>query len=163
MEVVRPEKIYKALLYLKENNPFYRNVELLPYDDFLEECKNDGADSQPGEFNQIDDKDESTDDEAEDKVEDETDCVFTNVTCLVPEDLSTEVIVNTSKETIKKKVSRKSNTVYEVAPGENKRPNNWTMEEYFEELCFANLLPDLDQNPFARSNVFIDQRENANL
>ena len=37
METARPDIIYESLYYLKENNPFYANIKLIPYEKFLEE------------------------------------------------------------------------------------------------------------------------------
>ena len=51
------------------------------------------------------------------------------------------------EKTMKKKMSRNSATIYEIAPGENKIPNNWTMEKNHEEMAFPNLFPN-GQNGF---------------
>ena len=142
MEAIRPEAVYKALFYLKEHNPFYRDIELLPYEKFLESLQQDEVDdSMDNKGSSSEDSDNDNEGE-ENPIVDDTDTAFNNVTCLVPEDLSTEVSVNSSDKTIKKKLSVNSTTVYEVAPGENKIPNNWTLEKYFEEMCFPNLFPD---------------------
>ena len=55
----------------------------------------------------------------------EDDNVFVDVTCLLPQNPERDVIINTSDKTLKKKVKRTDQTVYEIAPGEGKIPNNW--------------------------------------
>ena len=97
METVRPEMVYKALLFLKENNPFYRDIKIIPYEDFLADMESDDKDDPQKSTDQM----ESSEDE-DDKLIDESESNFNNVTCLSPEDLTTSVIVNTSKTTKKK-------------------------------------------------------------
>ena len=41
MQAARPEMIYKALYYFKENNPFYKDVKLLPYEEFIKDCQDE--------------------------------------------------------------------------------------------------------------------------
>ena len=136
VETARPEMIYNALIYLKDHNPFYKSVKILPYADFVEDCKEKEEDEHEAKTSESDSEPEANIDI------DETDNLFNTVTCLLPEDISTEVIVNSSKHSLKKKLSRKSSTIYELAPGENKIPTNWTREKNIEETMFPNLFPD---------------------
>jgi hypothetical protein len=62
-------------------------------------------------------------------------------TCMVPEDPASMVVVNTTKDTICKKTQRKSDQVYEIAPGEGKTPTNWLRETNFDVNAFPILHP----------------------
>ena len=150
MQKVRPYETYQGLKYLTENNPFYKDVHLLPYEEFVKDCHSSSEEEDENEetsgkvvlCHHSESSDESSEDDSQKKVPDETDTVYNNVTCLVPEDMSTEVIVNNTEKTMKKKMSRNSATIYEIAPGENKVPNNWSMEKNHEEMAFPNLFPN---------------------
>ena len=82
-------------------------------------------------------------DSGEEEVEaTETDNVFNQVTALLPEAPQTDVIVNTSDKVIKKKLRRDAKKVYEIAPGENKIPDNWLRKQDFDIRAFPQLFPD---------------------
>ena len=66
---------------------------------------------------------------------------FLDTTCLVPEEPQTNLVVNTSKNAIKKKL-HKEGQVYEIAPGEGKIPTNWLREKTFDITAFPDLFPD---------------------
>ena len=44
-EAVRPKAIYDALRYLKEHHPEYKNMKILPYEEFMKSVKPDGQES----------------------------------------------------------------------------------------------------------------------
>ena len=140
MEVVRPKETYEALLFLKDNHPEYKDIQLLPYEEFLQKMipEND----EDHENNDLECESSNDESETEEKEIDETESAFNSVTCLCPEDLASNVIVNTTAKSVKKKTSRKSSTVYEIAPGENKIPTYWARDPKFIIRAFATLWPD---------------------
>ena len=143
-ETVRPHLIYESLLFLKDHHPEYKDVSILPHEEFLVsfEEKNPHCDEDNNEVhdNQSESEEDSLDEDEDDKsLEDKSDNVFNNVTCLCPEDPTSGVIVNTKSHSIKKKKSRKSNTIYEVAPGEGRSCNNWARDKKFEATGFPHI------------------------
>ena len=58
MQTVRPKVVYDSVLYLKENNPFYRNVKIIPYEEFVKNCQDDVAEAETEK-----DEDENMEDE----------------------------------------------------------------------------------------------------
>ena len=67
--------------------------------------------------------------------------LFTTTTCLLPEEPSTNLIVNTTGKTMKKQL-KKGGEIYEIAPGECKRPNNWLKDENFDITAFPDKFCD---------------------
>merc|ERR1711983_541168 len=49
MQVVRPRIVYDALLYLKQNNPFYSKIELLPYEEFVKDLEDESEEEMVNE------------------------------------------------------------------------------------------------------------------
>ena len=65
--------------------------------------------------------------------------VFNQVTMLVPEEPTTNLLVNTSDKTMRKKMKRSDKTIHEVAPGEAKLPNDWLRQHDFDITAFPEL------------------------
>ena len=75
MGLVRPEKIYEALRYLKENHPEYHNIEITDLDEWAKQI-----------FDESDnDEEESDSDNCDDPEEESAENLFNSVTCLLPE------------------------------------------------------------------------------
>ena len=67
--------------------------------------------------------------------------IFLATTCLMPEDPTANVVINTTNKTIKKKIQG-TDKVFEIAPGENKVPNNYLRDHKLEVLAFPHLFPN---------------------
>ena len=67
---------------------------------------------------------------------------FLTTTCLIPENPETRVIVNTTLQTMKRKLKATSNVVCEIAPGEGKVVTNYLREEDFDIAGFPRHFPD---------------------
>ena len=90
----------------------------------------------------MDDKDNDDDnDKDNDSDIEEDENRFLDTTCLVPEEPQTNLVVNTSKRTVKKRL-HKEGQLYEIAPGEGKIPTNWLREKDFDITAFPDLFPD---------------------
>ena len=101
MGLIRPEVIFEALKYLKENHPEYSNINIKDCDDWLN-SKEDDSDTE----SKIDDDSDETDlDEPDEYVAEQTvrlnenegvnqseDNIFNAHTCLLPEDPLKDVI-----------------------------------------------------------------------
>jgi hypothetical protein len=96
----------------------------------------------------LDDQHLTTEKDSEDEDEEEVDPVRKYqvqgglATCMVPEDPSAMVVVNTTAATLMKKTKRKSNDVYEIAPGEGKIPTNWLRDKDFDVNAYPILHPN---------------------
>ena len=148
-ETVRPHIVYESLLYLKEHHPEYKGISILPWDEYLASLQNENTTDDKNET--LDDhetsrmsltQESSGDEEEEEREQDECNNPFSNVTCLCPDDPTSSVIVNTGTKSIKKKTSKKSSKVYEVAPGEGRMCNDWARDKKFEITAFPHLFPN---------------------
>ena len=105
-ELIRPEKIYKALFWLKENLPSYKDIQIKDFDSWMNEML---FDYEPNET-QEDENEWEDIDELEipsETVNPSTSTVsnenqFNLVTCLMPVDLTGKVIFNRKKTMFKK-------------------------------------------------------------
>ena len=64
------------------------------------------------------------------------------VSCLLPQNPETEVVINTSDKPMKKKLKRTDIFVHDIAPGEGKIPNNWLRAKDFLLKAFPWLFPN---------------------
>ena len=158
-ETVRPDLIYEALLFLKENHPEYKDVKILPKDEFIASYQEDEEILTENLAESQHETDDSQSSEEEEDLIDETDNVFNSVTSLCPEDPTADVIVNTTEKTIKKKTSKKSSTVYECAPGEGRCCNNWARDKKFEITAFPHLLCDGENHFHSERELEIKMNE----
>ena len=123
-----------------------KNIETMSLDNFLTKERGNS----PNEENRIDVMDPETTtipenlflDHSSDEEEEEIESPFITTTCLIPENPETRVIVNTSSETMKKKLKTSSDVVCEVAPGEGKVVTNYLREEDFDIAGFPRHFPD---------------------
>ena len=86
--MIRPDKIYDALVYLKKNHPEYKNIDITQMDDWIKEYHsqdNDVTDEESG-ANASESSDESESDE------NQSENFFTSSTCLLPEEPLNDVI-----------------------------------------------------------------------
>ena len=107
--MIRPEKVYKALLYLKETHPDYKDINVTEFDDWLEQYHSEDEIENMGDSGETMDTSENEDHlssepmdtsenedhlSTEDTDQNETkntmdqsgENVFNSVTCLLPED-----------------------------------------------------------------------------
>ena len=151
-EMVRPQKIIDALKWLIKNHPAYKNIKIRDFDN-LEDlfCSEEEAVTEP---NIVSDTEPEYVDEESDKEDSDHTAVkegisqsnnekketeesqFINVTAIFPQELQSDVIVNSSDDAIKSRKSRSSESFIEVAPGENKIPSNWLREKDFDTTAF---------------------------
>ena len=101
MGLIRPEKIYQALKYLKDHHPEYKDINIQKCDDWLN-GKTEESESESNNDDCVDDSDVTLD--AENSMDttdqtDETNCpnesdenMFNAVTCLLPEDPLNDVV-----------------------------------------------------------------------
>ena len=66
---------------------------------------------------------------------------FLGVTCLLPDEPGQYVITNNTNKTIKKQMTR-GGKILELAPGENRIPNDFLRDHKLEILAFPYLFPD---------------------
>ena len=113
-EPVSPAKVEEALLFLQANNPFYADIDI-------------NVDSIPAELLNLD---ENEDIEIELEVEDDLETTSNPLdnfrqgaseSCTFPDNLNNEFV--------------------EIAPGENKKPENIMLDKHCEELAFPQLFP----------------------
>ena len=79
-EMVSPERVYNALIYLKENHPQYKDINLTKLDEWQRQFE--GSDN------------ESEGDVSENEEEPGDNNVFNSTTCLLPENPLNDVIGN---------------------------------------------------------------------
>ena len=93
--MIRPEKVYKALLYLKETHPDYKDINVAEFDDWLDqyhsedEIENMSDSGEPMDTSENEDhlSTEDTDQNETKNTNDQSgENVFNSVTCLLPED-----------------------------------------------------------------------------
>ena len=102
MGMIRPEKIYEALLYLKNHHPEYSNINVTDFDEWLnKDPSNDNADSEESSHLSSDESDSGSDVENSNNQEDKStpktqsnsdENIFNAVTCLLPDDPLSDVI-----------------------------------------------------------------------
>ena len=78
-EMVSPERVYDALIYLKENHPQYKDINLMELDEW---------------HRQFEGSDDETEGDISDNKEELGENVFNAVTCLLPENPLNDVIGN---------------------------------------------------------------------
>ena len=172
LEMIRPDKVYEALLYLIENHPSYHSI-IVPS---LEEWKNSFLENNGSSMDrqgQVEDLGNSgqasveecpiNDAENESKDNEECENIFNATTCLIPENPLSDVIgklysifltlfinsnnyycilVNTSDKPITKKRKRNSDVVHIIAPGQRKKLSCFLVEDDHDINAFPDLFPD---------------------
>ena len=96
LQMIRPEKVYEALLYLIDHHPSYKNIVIPSLEQWLKEFSmkdedetDDASDLEfENESSQEEDKRDS--DKFDSEVSEEN--VFTSTTCLLPENPLTDVV-----------------------------------------------------------------------
>jgi hypothetical protein len=147
---IRPEILTKAILKLKEcGHPYYTNMPIK--DKFEELFSRDMEDILEEDGNQEDIVSKDSEKMVDHDSDDEEDLVKDPVkrqqafgsshTCLVNEDPSSMVVVNSSRNPITKKLNRKSDKSFVVAPGEGKTPTNWMRDIDFDIKAYPQLHP----------------------
>ena len=130
LQNIRPRKIENALHILKNviNNPLYSNVTL--NQNWATEAQQNDADLWNRLTNQYSDDNEPVSDDNVDDSEVEEEDERSRLSglpfnsCIQPKDISTDI-----------------NLILNYAPGENKRPKSFHIDEHSEELSFPHLFP----------------------
>ena len=165
-EKVRPKKINACLKYLKKYHSEYLDMEISKLDETeewidvpLDEPKDYGSDIEVGLKDNEKSSENSIPSNNEDLSSDEEDNVFNSNTVLVPEEPANNIYVNTTKKTIKKKLS-KNGPVIEIAPGEQKavRGNWYTTDESFDICAFPEKHPDGKYGLHAKREVKLNAK-----
>ena len=86
LDMINPVKVYNALVYLKENNPQYKDINISDLDEWQKQFKEESDDG--SNHDSSDEKEESEDDEEPEE------SIFTSTTCLLPENPLNDVIGN---------------------------------------------------------------------
>ena len=125
----------------------------------LDEPKDYGSDIEVGLKDNEKSSENSIPSNNEDLSSDEEDNVFNSNTVLVPEEPANNIYVNTTKKTIKKKLS-KNGPVIEIAPGEQKavRGNWYTTDESFDICAFPEKHPDGKYGLHAKREVKLNAK-----
>ena len=84
LDMINPVKVYNALVYLKENNPQYKDINISDLDEWQKQFKEESDDG--SNHDSSDEKEESEDDEEPEE------SIFTSTTCLLPENPLNDVI-----------------------------------------------------------------------
>ena len=163
-EFVRPWVVINALKELQESgNKYYQDVEI--DEGFLEnETLEENNETQSDEVEDDDSDDDTccerdnitdndTSDEAATETDDETDEESDDLdpirkfqskqdskTCLIPTNLETQIVSNTSKQSVFKSTGESQGSI-EIAPGENKIPTNRLREKDFDVRAFPKHYP----------------------
>ena len=99
--MIRPEKIYKALSYLKDNHPDYKDIAVVEIDDWLQQYHSENGSGDESdmedtnETSEIEDQqasEEAKQDEPENTINQPGENIFNAVTCLIPDDPLSDLI-----------------------------------------------------------------------
>lgn len=95
--------------------------------------------------------------------DEEEDNIYNFSTCILPEEPASNVIVNSTKNPIKKRL-KKDGPVLEIAPGQSGHPENWLKNPYFDITAFPVLHSDgkyglnYDRNSKLTPHQYFSQR-----
>ena len=81
--MIRPQKIYDALVYLQKNHPSYKDINITDMDEWIKQFYSHDED--------ISDEEDASEN-SEESDEDDSENVFTSTTCLLPEEPLNDVI-----------------------------------------------------------------------
>ncbi len=151
-EFIRPEIVIQALLsVIALGNPFFQNIEIDK--DFLRIHKDGMIDKQdqdliPKQNVNSEDKHESDDTESDEdeRLEQSKNPVkkyqvkSDEVTCLMPENLETQIVLNKDPSKTKQ-VNVSNGKTIEIAPGEGKIPTNYLRQQNFDAMSFIRHHP----------------------
>ena len=135
-EFVRPKVVIDALKELKDSgHAYYQDIEIDP--EFMNNrLPVDNADEVSSN---LDESEEDTDDESENPVKKYQSNQDSN-TCLVPTNLDSQVVSNTTSKKIIKPAGEGRNSI-EIAPGENKLPTGRLREKDGDVKAFPKHFP----------------------
>jgi hypothetical protein len=144
---IRPEMVVAGVKKLKQlNNPFYINVKVSEtFDqDYQNEMHELDAAAEEQATDQVEEQElideQPVDNEELDPIK-RYQVEQADHTCMVPEDPSSMVIMNTTNQVMSKKMSRKSAKSFVIAPGESKIPTNWLRSPDFDVKAYPCLHP----------------------
>ena len=165
-EMIRPHAIFNALKLLKDRHPEYEDICIKDLETWLEEClfqtDDDNNDNEETEMmsdisdsvtKQSDvsmktDSDSEASNDKLDKVEEngketrDQANKYNLPTCLVPEEPEANMIVNTTKSMMRKKLRHDSEEVHDIAPGEGRIPTNFMRQKNFIIKAFPEIFYD---------------------
>ena len=151
-EMIRPDMLTDAVNYLKVHHPSYEDIvvnnqtgddneqteeinQTLPSTDPLADA-NFYADCEMSSDSDNEPSTESDNDQLSDSDNEVDDSPYNNITCLVPDEPQTRMLINTSDKTIHKKKKANSKISHAIAPGEGKCISNWMRDENFDIDAF---------------------------
>ena len=169
LEMIRPHAIFDALKHLKEFHPEYEHICIKDLETWLEESlfQSDGGEldnedtdmmsiTSDSETKQLDismntDSDSNASNDNLDTVEENgtneketSDRAnrYNLPTCLVPEEPEANIIVNTTKTMMRKKLKHDSDEIFNIAPGEGRMPTNFMRQKNFIIKAFPEIFYD---------------------
>ena len=164
---VRPKKINDSLKHLQKYHEQYKNISVHKLNESSElidienDCTSDvNMESRDERTPMDEDIDAILDPEEE---SDEEDNIYNFSTCILPEEPASNVIVNSTKNPIKKRL-KKDGPVLEIAPGQSGHPENWLKNPYFDITAFPVLHSDgkyglnYDRNSKLTPHQYFSQR-----
>ena len=125
-QFVRHDKLIEAVKYLKVNHPSYSNIQI---SDISLDSENldDAKQSENSECNSSSENESETfdshasssesDSSSSSDLEDEGNSQYNDITCVVPEEPQTTLVINSSGKPIHKKTKQSSKILHEIAPG----------------------------------------------
>ena len=138
-EFIRPIDVIRALMILKSlKNPFYEDVNIDT--EVLNRADSTSLENQPDELEDSDDDIDSDDDEFENNPVKKFQVRRDEQTCLMPQNLETEVVVNQNTSETKKLPAFDGESI-DIAPGEGKIPTNYLRQEHFDVKSFVRHHP----------------------
>ena len=140
-EFIRPKVVIRALEILKESgNKYYQSIEInnefTTRENSSQEIEDERNTTQIEEA--LGNVSDDTDDESEDPVK-KFQSKQSSETCLTPLNLETQVVSNTTSETISKPIGEGKS--FEIAPGENKLLKNRLREKDSDVRAFPKHYP----------------------
>ena len=151
--LINPHRVYRACEYLVKHHPAYKNIKLIPYEEWVNDCTNlfthtdkSDDDEESGESSDEDTVQKSPEKVASldnKKVQGEADSNdFNATTCLYPKEPALNRVVNHSDKNKAVKFKRKAEKVIDYAPGEKQCPTNWIREKDHDKIAFPELYTD---------------------
>lgn len=141
-ELQDPNQLLEAIIYLKQNHQCYKDIKI--DENFFKVRTHNSDQNEVIEDKMIEEKveSESSSEDSENEEAKPTSDKFANVTCMIPEQPQTSVIVNDTNVSLQKKTKIASNVSVEIAPGQGKVPTNYMRDKDFDISSYPRHFPD---------------------
>ena len=163
---INPDRVYQALEWLVKKHPDYANIKIEDYNTWVKKCsfvddndadkKDEVLDKDISDDGETDSEQEGKNEKGDEKMEGKKKVagdkppfndgeaesnMFNAHTCLCPEEPKSNMYVNHSDKKKKVRKSKKSEKVYEYAPGQYQLPTDWIREDNHDRVSFPELYP----------------------